>query len=73
MLSLEDINCICIDWKSGSRTLYTQAANNIRVIGAQIAYMISIFKVSWIEITHRCLMYVCGVNSLFIFFKTYKK
>ncbi|KAF7710514.1 pancreatic triacylglycerol lipase-like [Silurus meridionalis] len=43
MLSIEDINCICVDWKSGSRTLYTQAANNIRVIGAQIAYMISIF------------------------------
>ncbi|GAA6094956.1 pancreatic triacylglycerol lipase-like isoform X1 [Tachysurus ichikawai] len=44
MLSIEDINCICVDWKSGSRSLYTQAANNIRVIGAQIAYMISIFK-----------------------------
>ncbi|TSK22813.1 Inactive pancreatic lipase-related protein 1 [Bagarius yarrelli] len=44
MLSIEDINCICVDWKSGSRTLYTQAANNIRVIGAQIAYMISIFN-----------------------------
>ncbi|XP_058234675.1 pancreatic triacylglycerol lipase-like [Hemibagrus wyckioides] len=44
MLSTEDINCICLDWKSGSRTLYTQAANNIRVLGAQLAYMISIFK-----------------------------
>ncbi|XP_053535672.1 pancreatic triacylglycerol lipase [Ictalurus punctatus] len=47
MLSLEDINCICIDWKSGSRTGYVQAVNNIRVIGAQIAYMISIFKESF--------------------------
>ncbi|MCJ8730624.1 hypothetical protein PDJAM_G00186700 [Pangasius djambal] len=47
ILSIEDINCICIDWKSGSRTLYTQAANNIRVVGAQIAYMISIFQESF--------------------------
>ncbi|MCI4376463.1 hypothetical protein PGIGA_G00188840 [Pangasianodon gigas] len=47
ILSIEDINCICVDWKSGSRTLYTQAANNIRVVGAQIAYMISIFKESF--------------------------
>ncbi|KAM9476809.1 pancreatic triacylglycerol lipase-like [Clarias gariepinus] len=47
ILSVEDINCICLDWKSGSRTLYTQAANNIRVLGAQVAYMISIFKESF--------------------------
>ncbi|XP_026788204.2 pancreatic triacylglycerol lipase [Pangasianodon hypophthalmus] len=47
ILSVEDINCICVDWKSGSRTLYTQAANNIRVVGAQIAYMISIFAESF--------------------------
>ncbi|XP_060780694.1 pancreatic triacylglycerol lipase-like [Neoarius graeffei] len=47
MLSTEDLNCICVDWKSGARTLYTQAANNIRVVGAQIAYMISIFKESF--------------------------
>ncbi|XP_076831603.1 pancreatic triacylglycerol lipase-like [Brachyhypopomus gauderio] len=44
MLQVEDINCICVDWKRGARTLYTQAANNIRVVGAQVAYMISIFK-----------------------------
>uniref|UniRef100_A0AAY4EMN0 Triacylglycerol lipase n=1 Tax=Denticeps clupeoides TaxID=299321 RepID=A0AAY4EMN0_9TELE len=44
MLSVEDVNCICVDWKKGSQTLYTQAASNIRVLGAEIAYMISIFK-----------------------------
>ncbi|XP_062851234.1 pancreatic triacylglycerol lipase-like [Trichomycterus rosablanca] len=44
MLTVEDINCICVDWKTGGRTLYTQAANNIRVVGAQMAYMISIFR-----------------------------
>uniref|UniRef100_A0A4W4EAW2 Triacylglycerol lipase n=1 Tax=Electrophorus electricus TaxID=8005 RepID=A0A4W4EAW2_ELEEL len=34
MLQVEDINCICVDWKTGARTLYTQAANNIRVVGS---------------------------------------
>lgn len=63
MLSIEDINCICVDWKSGSRTLYTQAANNIRVIGAQIAYMISIFKVSSKEKTYRYLTCCMSVMS----------
>ncbi|XP_036403183.1 inactive pancreatic lipase-related protein 1-like [Megalops cyprinoides] len=43
MLQVEDINCICVDWKKGGRTLYTQSANNIRVVGAQIAYMIQLF------------------------------
>ncbi|KAG2462913.1 LIPR1 protein, partial [Polypterus senegalus] len=42
MLQVEDINCICIDWKGGSRTLYTQSAQNIRVIGAEIAYLIKL-------------------------------
>ncbi|KAG9344620.1 hypothetical protein JZ751_011292 [Albula glossodonta] len=44
MLQVEDINCICVDWKKGGRTRYTQSANNIRVVGAQIAYMIQLFK-----------------------------
>ncbi|KAG8435842.1 hypothetical protein GDO86_013696 [Hymenochirus boettgeri] len=37
MLKVEDVNCICVDWRGGSHTLYSQAANNIRVVGAQIA------------------------------------
>ncbi|KAM4636850.1 pancreatic triacylglycerol lipase-like isoform 1-T2 [Discoglossus pictus] len=40
MLQVEDINCFAIDWVGGSRTLYTQAANNIRVVGAEVAYFI---------------------------------
>ncbi|XP_018621716.1 inactive pancreatic lipase-related protein 1-like [Scleropages formosus] len=43
-LQVEDINCICVDWKRGGRTSYTQSANNIRVIGAQLAYMIELFQ-----------------------------
>ncbi|XP_048864755.1 inactive pancreatic lipase-related protein 1-like [Brienomyrus brachyistius] len=44
MLLVEDINCICVDWKRGGRTTYTQAANNIRVVGAEVAYMIELFQ-----------------------------
>ncbi|KAG8435839.1 hypothetical protein GDO86_013693 [Hymenochirus boettgeri] len=40
MLEVEDVNCICVDWKGGSRTLYQIAANNVRVVGAEIAYFI---------------------------------
>ncbi|XP_061084762.1 inactive pancreatic lipase-related protein 1-like [Conger conger] len=47
MLQVEDINCICVDWKKGGRTRYTQSANNIRVVGAQIAYMIQLFKTTY--------------------------
>uniref|UniRef100_A0A8C6ZVV5 Triacylglycerol lipase n=1 Tax=Nothoprocta perdicaria TaxID=30464 RepID=A0A8C6ZVV5_NOTPE len=39
---LEDVNCICVDWKKGSRCQYTQASNNIRVVGAEIAYFVNV-------------------------------
>ncbi|OCT69731.1 inactive pancreatic lipase-related protein 1 [Xenopus laevis] len=41
LLKIEDVNCFCVDWRGGSRTLYTQAANNIRVVGSQLAYFIN--------------------------------
>uniref|UniRef100_A0A6Q2XEV2 Triacylglycerol lipase n=1 Tax=Esox lucius TaxID=8010 RepID=A0A6Q2XEV2_ESOLU len=40
MLTVEDVNCICVDWRKGGLSLYTQSANNIRVVGAQVAQMI---------------------------------
>lgn len=45
LLSVEDVNCICVDWKKGSRCQYTQASNNIRVVGAEIAYFINVLMV----------------------------
>ncbi|EMP39019.1 Pancreatic lipase-related protein 1, partial [Chelonia mydas] len=42
MFEVEDVNCICIDWSGGSRCLYTQASNNIRVVGAEVAYFINV-------------------------------
>ncbi|XP_040292473.1 pancreatic lipase-related protein 2-like [Bufo bufo] len=41
MLQVEDVNCFCTDWSGGSQTLYTQAANNIRVVGAEVAYLVN--------------------------------
>ncbi|KAM9324596.1 pancreatic triacylglycerol lipase-like [Gastrophryne carolinensis] len=47
MLQVEDVNCICVDWMGGSRTLYTQAANNIRVVGAEVAYFVDVLQGSF--------------------------
>ncbi|XP_048407112.1 pancreatic lipase-related protein 2-like [Stegostoma tigrinum] len=44
MFEVEDVNCICVDWVRGSRTLYDQAANNIRVVGAEMAYLIDVLE-----------------------------
>ncbi|KAM5243672.1 pancreatic lipase-related protein 2-like [Hipposideros larvatus] len=40
MFQVEEVNCICVDWRRGARTQYTQAVHNIRVVGAQIAFLI---------------------------------
>ncbi|NXN08869.1 LIPR3 protein, partial [Indicator maculatus] len=37
----ESINCIAVDWKEGAKGTYVSAVNNIRVIGAEVAYFIS--------------------------------
>ncbi|XP_040419847.1 inactive pancreatic lipase-related protein 1-like [Cygnus olor] len=42
MLTVEDVNCICVDWSKGSKCQYTQASNNVRVVGAEIAYFINV-------------------------------
>ncbi|XP_063291131.1 inactive pancreatic lipase-related protein 1-like isoform X2 [Pelobates fuscus] len=42
MLQVEDVNCFCVDWSGGSRTVYTQASNNVRVVGAVVAHFIDI-------------------------------
>ncbi|XP_055976734.1 pancreatic lipase-related protein 2-like [Sorex fumeus] len=40
MFQVEQVNCICVDWKGGSHAEYTQAVHNLRVVGAEIAYLI---------------------------------
>uniref|UniRef100_A0A8C5QM22 Triacylglycerol lipase n=1 Tax=Leptobrachium leishanense TaxID=445787 RepID=A0A8C5QM22_9ANUR len=44
MLTVEDVNCFSVDWSGGSRTLYTQASNNIRVVGAEVALFIDVLS-----------------------------
>ncbi|KAM9134287.1 pancreatic triacylglycerol lipase-like [Pangshura tecta] len=44
MFGVEDVNCICVDWSGGSNCEYTQASNNIRVVGAEVAYFIDVLK-----------------------------
>lgn len=40
MFKVEQVNCICVDWRRGARTQYTQAVHNIRVVGAEIAFLV---------------------------------
>ncbi|XP_023609104.1 pancreatic lipase-related protein 2-like [Myotis lucifugus] len=40
MFKVEKVNCICVDWMGGSRTGYNQAVHNIRVVGAETAFLI---------------------------------
>ncbi|KAJ3609845.1 hypothetical protein NHX12_021939 [Muraenolepis orangiensis] len=41
MIKWENVNCIAMEWKAGVRTPYSQAANNARVVAAQVAHMIN--------------------------------
>uniref|UniRef100_A0A8C9A1X9 Triacylglycerol lipase n=1 Tax=Prolemur simus TaxID=1328070 RepID=A0A8C9A1X9_PROSS len=45
LFKVETVNCICVDWRKGSQTTYTQAANNVRVVGAQGAQMAQMLKI----------------------------
>ncbi|KAM4851629.1 pancreatic triacylglycerol lipase-like [Thomomys bottae] len=44
MFQVESVNCICVDWKGGSRTTYSQASQNTRVVGAEIAYFVDVLR-----------------------------
>ncbi|KAK2099049.1 Pancreatic lipase- protein 2 [Saguinus oedipus] len=44
MFKVEKVNCICVDWRGGSRTMYTQAVQNTRVVGAEIALLIQVLS-----------------------------
>ncbi|XP_077309952.1 pancreatic lipase-related protein 2-like [Lithobates pipiens] len=45
LLEVSDVNCFCVDWSGGSFAVYTQASNNIRVVGAEIAYFLRFLQV----------------------------
>ncbi|XP_063819891.1 pancreatic triacylglycerol lipase-like [Pseudophryne corroboree] len=37
LLNVSDLNCFSVDWGCGAHAMYMQAANNIRVVGAEVA------------------------------------
>ncbi|XP_070697073.1 inactive pancreatic lipase-related protein 1-like [Pempheris klunzingeri] len=41
MVKWGNVNCIAVEWKKGVKTQYSQAANNARVVAAQVASMIT--------------------------------
>ncbi|KAM7408088.1 hypothetical protein PAMA_001983 [Pampus argenteus] len=41
ILKWENVNCIALEWKNGVKTQYAQAANNARVVAAQVESMIT--------------------------------
>ncbi|XP_066095189.1 pancreatic lipase-related protein 3 isoform X1 [Saccopteryx bilineata] len=41
LLKVEDVNCINLDWANGSQE-YIHAVNNLRVVGAEVAYFIDV-------------------------------
>lgn len=45
MFQVEKVNCICVDWRRGARTEYTQASYNTRVVGAEIAFLVQVLSV----------------------------
>lgn len=46
MVKRENVNCVAVEWKKGVKTQYAQAANNVRVVAAQVAAMITFLMVS---------------------------
>ncbi|XP_067833169.1 inactive pancreatic lipase-related protein 1-like [Heptranchias perlo] len=42
ILRVDNVNCICVDWRGGSQCPFSQAAQNIRVVGAEIAYFLDV-------------------------------
>ncbi|CAL8255630.1 unnamed protein product [Lota lota] len=49
MLKWESVNCIAMEWKAGVKAPYAQAANNARVVAAQVAHMIHFFMVNYMQ------------------------
>ncbi|XP_065602205.1 pancreatic lipase-related protein 2-like [Cyrtonyx montezumae] len=44
MFHVEDVNCILTDWRGGSSGLYTDAVNNVRIVGAELVYLVNLLE-----------------------------
>ncbi|XP_066095340.1 pancreatic lipase-related protein 2-like [Saccopteryx bilineata] len=47
MFKVEEVNCICVDWRRGAKTDYNQAVHNIRVVGAELAFLVQGLSNEW--------------------------
>ncbi|XP_035461196.2 inactive pancreatic lipase-related protein 1-like isoform X2 [Scophthalmus maximus] len=47
MVKWESVNCIAVEWTKGVKTRYAQAANNARVVAAQVASMITFLMANY--------------------------
>lgn len=45
MFQVEDVNCIVVDWRGGSDVIYTDAVSNIRIVGAELKYLMDLLEV----------------------------
>ncbi|MGH0185206.1 UNVERIFIED_CONTAM: hypothetical protein FKN15_016772 [Acipenser sinensis] len=44
LVQVDDVNCIVVDWKKGGMITFTQSAHNVRVVGAEISYFLSVLE-----------------------------
>uniref|UniRef100_A0A8C0VBD9 Triacylglycerol lipase n=1 Tax=Cyanistes caeruleus TaxID=156563 RepID=A0A8C0VBD9_CYACU len=47
MFHSEDVNCILTDWRGGSSGLYTDAVNNVRIVGAELEYLVNFLETEY--------------------------
>lgn len=55
MVKTLNLNCIAVEWKKGVKTGYAQAANNARVVAAQVASMITFLMVITAFVTRQVI------------------
>ncbi|XP_019411017.1 PREDICTED: pancreatic lipase-related protein 2-like [Crocodylus porosus] len=44
MLQVEDVNCIVVDWRGGADVIYTEAVSNVRIVGAELNYLMDLLE-----------------------------
>jgi len=64
MFHIEDVNCILTDWTSGSSGLYTNAVNNVRIVGAELVYLVNLLEVK-VSVECESQHVVCVVKAMF--------
>ncbi len=44
LLKVDDMNIVVVDWEKGAKKPYSQAAGNLRLVGAQISHLIEMMN-----------------------------